>query len=70
MSERFDVVIYELESGRVDTIAGQDMPLDSGSFHTADKRLMTVLPRLNEHYSARIVPAGKYGKGDVLKEQP
>jgi hypothetical protein len=67
VNERYDVIIYEIESGRVDTIAGKDMPLDSGSFHTAEKRLETVLPRLNGHYNAAIVPAGVYSVGKTYR---
>lgn len=62
-----DVVIYELGSGKVESIAGKD--LTEGGFHTPDKRLMTVLPRLNDNFSASIVPAGAYKVGDVLKKK-
>jgi hypothetical protein len=61
---RYDVIIYCIETGIVDTVAGKDMRLSSGSFHTAEKRLSTVLPRLNELYDAQIVPTGKYKVGD------
>lgn len=63
--ELFDVVIYEIATRKIDTIAGTNLP-ESGSFHTVDKRMETVWPRLNEHYSVRAVEAGKYAKGDVL----
>lgn len=68
MSKRYDVIIYALETGLVESVAGKDMPLDSGRFHTAEKRLDTVLPRLNDHYNAAIVPAGVYQVGK--KYQP
>ena len=42
------------------------MPLNSGSFYTAEKRLETMLERLNEKYNAHIVPAGVYRVGDTL----
>jgi hypothetical protein len=42
------------------------MLLDTG-FHNAEKRLETALSRINEHYGAVIVPAGKYRKGDKLE---
>ena len=61
----FDVVIYEVETREIDTIAGINLP-ESGSFHTVDKRIDTVLPRLNEMYNVCAVEAGKYKKGDVL----
>lgn len=63
--ELFDVVIYDIDTRAVDTIAGKNLP-KSGSFHTVDKRIDTVWPRLNEAYSVCAVPAGKYEKGDRL----
>lgn len=64
---RFDVVIYEISSGIVDTIAGENMRLLTG-FYNATKRLETVLLRgnLNDRHAAKIVPAGSATKGDVL----
>lgn len=59
----YDVIIVHTETNTVESIAGEDMPLDSGSFHTAEKRLDTVSPRLNYHYHARIVLAGKAVEG-------
>ena len=35
-------------------------------FHNAEKRLDTVLPRLNHLFNVTIVETGKYKKGDVL----
>ena len=64
-----DVVIYEIATRKVESIAGRDMQ-PTGSFHTVDKRLATVSERLNEHYDCMAVPAGKYNKGDVLPDQP
>lgn len=63
--ELFDVVIYELATRKIDTIAGTNLP-ESGSFHTVDKRMETVWLRLNDAYSVRAVEAGKYKKGDIL----
>lgn len=60
---RYDVIIVHTESGLVESIAGQNMPLESGSFHTAEKRLDTVSPRLNHDYHARIVLTGQAEKG-------
>lgn len=67
MSDRklFDVVIYEVETREIESIAGTDLP-ESGSFHTVDKRIETVWPRLNDYYSVCAVDAGKFKKGDVL----
>lgn len=67
MDNRFDVLIYEVETGKVDTVAGTNLNRESG-FHNAEKRLDTVLPRLNDHYNATIVETGKYKVGDVLKK--
>jgi hypothetical protein len=67
--KRYDVVIYEVETRVIDTIAGTDLLSEDDpghGFHTVEKRLETVLGRLNEHYDAIQVPAGKYKKGDVL----
>ncbi len=67
MSEkRWDVVIYEIGTRKIESIAGKDMKRDTG-FTNAEKRMETVLLRINTSYSCRIVPAGKYQKGDELK---
>jgi len=65
--KRYDVVIFEIATRKIDTIAGTDLP-ESGSFHTVDKRIDTVLPRLNDAYNVVAVEAGKYRKGDILNE--
>lgn len=62
---RYDVVIYERKTCIVDTVAGENMQLNTG-YYNAEKRLETALGRLNEHYSAAIVPAGRYPKGSKL----
>lgn len=62
---RFDVVIYEIASGKIDMIAGENLRRDTG-FYNAEKRINTVLPRLNDAYSARIVDTGKYRVGDFI----
>jgi len=61
----FDVVIFERESKVIDTIAGRNMRFDEGHYN-AQRRLGTVLDRLNDRYDADIVPAGKFNKGDKL----
>jgi hypothetical protein len=63
--QRYDVVIYEIATRKIDTIAGKDLRPDSGHFN-AERRLETLLSRLNDRYNAEIVDAGKYQKGDVL----
>ena len=67
MSQKFDVVVYEMRSRKVESVIGKNMPRSKGSFHTAEKRLDTAFSRINlERYSACIVEAGKYSVGDVL----
>lgn len=63
-NQRYDVIIYELETGRVDAIVGTQLPLEA-AFYDGEKRLATALSRINSHYSAVIVPTGEYEKGDV-----
>lgn len=63
--DTYDVVIYNIETKKIESIAGSDLPMCSG-FHSASKRLATVAPRLNEHYDCSIVPSGKYKEGDTL----
>lgn len=65
--ELFDVVIYEIATGVVASIAGERMRRDVG-FYNAEKRVETVLYQgnLNDRYTAKIVPAGQYKKGDIL----
>jgi hypothetical protein len=65
--ELFDVVIYEIATGRVGVLAGERLRRNTG-FYNAEKRLETVLMHgnLNDRYTARIVPAGVFAKGDVL----
>lgn len=67
--QRYDVVIYNADDCKIESMAGENMPLARGSFHTAEKRLSTVLPRLNEDYTADIVPTGKYKKGMKLSRE-
>ena len=64
--KRYDVLIYQLDTRAVDSVAGSNMKLNSGSFYTAEKRAATVSPRLNDHYNVIIVEAGKFRAGDVL----
>jgi hypothetical protein len=64
--ELYDVLIVHCETRIVDTVAGNDMPMSEGSFHTAEKRHETVAPRLNDHYFCGIYPAGLYKKGDQV----
>jgi len=67
--KKYDVVIYELATGKIESIPGKAMQMDKG-FYNAEKRLGTVCSRLNEHYSAVIVNAGNYKKDDILEGYP
>lgn len=62
----YDVIIYEIETGIVDTIAGHGMRKSTG-FHNAEKRLNMVLGRINDSFDAVIVETGKYRKGDIFR---
>ena len=68
--DRFDVVIWERATRVVDTIAGENMPFNHDYAQSAESRLATVLPRLNEHYTASIEPASRYRVGDVIRPVP
>lgn len=65
--KRWDVLVIKDEDRKVDHVAGTALP-EEHSFHTVGKRLDTVSERINERYSAVAVPAGLFGKGDVLPE--
>ena len=62
---RWDVFIYEYETRKIETVAGENMP-ESGSFHTVGKRLDLVCGRLNDAFGVIAVPAGVFKKGDIL----
>lgn len=66
-TEKWDVVIFEIKTRTVESMAGEDMKLDTGH-HNAQRRYETVSPRLNDHYSPAIVPAGKYQKGSIISQ--
>lgn len=65
--DRYDVLIVNIQTREVDTVAGCNMRLNDG-FHHAEKRMETVSPRLNDHYFCGIYSAGKFKKGDVIPE--
>lgn len=71
-SQLYDVVVYNIKTRKINTIAGKDMRYNTG-FYNAEKRIETVREQLNDRYSAAIVKAGLYQKGDKLPkdaEQP
>jgi len=63
----YDVVIFEIATKKVTSIVGVGMQLDEGHYN-AQKRIETVLPRLNDNFDVSAVPAGKYNVGDVIAE--
>ena len=65
----YDVVIFEKTSHLVESIAGKAMRRFEG-FHNAEKRLDTVLNRINDDYDAEIVPTGSVGMGEILPLPP
>jgi hypothetical protein len=66
MTDLFDVVIYDMETRRVESIVGKSLRRDGGTYN-AERRLETAFGRINlDRYSADIVPAGKFEVGSVL----
>lgn len=63
----WDVVIVEIRTGKIESFAGDHMRR-SGGFHCAERRADTVLGRLNENFTTRIVPTNTYKLGDVIDE--
>lgn len=61
----FDVLIYHIETRKVASVVGADMRLNSGH-QNAEKRLETVLGRINELYDVGIFDAGFYAKDDII----
>ena len=64
----WDVVIYHAETKVVESIPGVAMRREIG-FHNAEKRLDTVIGRINHNYHAAIVPSGVYHVGSIVSEQ-
>lgn len=68
--QRYDVVIYEKATRKIDAIIGRDMRSWDGETgtgrNTAETRMQTGQERINELYDVAMVPAGKYQKGDAL----
>jgi hypothetical protein len=64
----YDVVIYEVATMKIDTIAGKDLSLFTGHYN-AERRVETVEQRINERYSVGIIKAGTHVKGDVIKAE-
>ena len=69
-TELFDVVIFDMESRKVESVVGKALRRNAGTYN-AEQRLETALNRINlDRYSAEIVPAGKYDIGSTLPESP
>lgn len=67
--EKYDVVIYEKATRKIDAIIGVNMKSWDGNGsgrNTADLRVQTGQERINDRYECEMVAAGKYQKGDVL----
>ena len=65
----YDVVIMEIKTRIVDAVVGTNLrSTEDGhrGFYSVEKRVETVLPRINEHYMVKVVKAGKFQKGDRL----
>jgi len=63
----WDVFIFEYGSRKIETLAGSDLP-EAGSFHTVQKRIDTVLPRLSDKFGVIAVPAGQFKVGDLIPQ--
>ena len=66
--ELFDVVIYDMETRKVESVIGKSIRRHAGTYN-AERRLETAFTRINlDRYSAEIVPTGKYEVGSILPE--
>ena len=69
--KRYDVVIFEKSTRKIESIIGKDMESWDGTGtgrNTAELREKTGNDRINDRYGCVIVPASKYQKGDVLPD--
>ena len=57
---RWDVVVVEYATRVVETVVGTSL-----NERQADRRMATVMPRLNDRFGVVQVPAGSLKKGDV-----
>jgi hypothetical protein len=65
----YDVVIYEIATGKIDSVIGRQMRQWDGTGsgrNSAELRVQTGQSRVNDKYSCTMVEAGRYGKGDIL----
>ena len=61
----YDVIIYEIATGKIDAIVGERMQRYKG-YYNAEKRLETAFMRINDRFNVEIVESGRYKKGDVF----
>jgi hypothetical protein len=61
----FDVVVYEVATSKVESIVGSKLRRNGGR-PNAEFRLDTILGRLNERFTAAIVPTGRYSTGATV----
>ena len=64
VERRWDALIIELATRRVDTVAGHNLP-ENGSLHM-DGPLQGLSGKLNPNYGMIARPAGEFKQGDVL----
>ncbi len=63
--KRFDVIIYNIESGEVVSLPGTNMHFSTG-FYNAEKREDAAWDRINtDYYNTAIVPTGSLSVGDI-----
>ena len=66
MNKLFDVVIFEMDTRKIESIVAKDMKRE-GLYNSAERRLDTAFNRINlDRYGAEIVEAGKFNVGDKL----
>ncbi len=70
MSEKlYDVLIVEVSTGIVESIAGENMRRSTGHYN-ALRRVETVIPRINDRFFVDLFAAGKFKKGDCVWKTP
>lgn len=60
-------MVFEINTRKVTNIVGKDMEKNKGHYN-AERRLNTILERMNENYDAAIVPAGSLKLGDTIPD--
>ena len=65
--EHLDVVVFDLETRVVTAIVGRGMRRTKGHYN-AEKRLATILGRINPRHGAEIVASGSLAVGGKLPQ--